>query len=315
MQRTDQKTKDAFDEPTPIFDRFNSGKTGTPVGGGLLIIITTLVVFSIFLSFFSLFGKKIIGNYPSIISEIKIICFTFISFGLLGVYDDLSKIFFWKKNNFFGLRIRHKLILEVILALIVAYWLYNDLKIDIIYVPFLGVYHLWLFYILFAAFVIVAFANAVNVTDGLDGLASGVLLVSVSSFWVVARSIVDVPTSLFVSSWIGGLFAFLYFNIYPARLIMGDTGALSFGATFAVIGLILGKAFALPIVGGVFVIEIASSLVQLLSKKFLKKKIVPVSPFHLWLQYRGWGEPKVVMRIWLMSIIFAILGLMFAFMK
>jgi phospho-N-acetylmuramoyl-pentapeptide-transferase len=210
---------------------------------------------------------------------------------------------------------RHKLIIELILAFIISWWLYSDLKISIIHVPFFGVYDIGIFYILFATFVIVAFANAVNITDGLDGLATGVLMFTLASFWVVARSIIDVPTSLFIAVWLGGLIAFLYFNTWPARIIMGDTGALAFGATYAVVGLILGKVFSLPIVGGVFVIEILSSFLQLTSKRYRHKKLFPVAPVHLWLQLKGWEEPKIVMRLWIISIICALIGLMIAFMK
>ncbi|MEO6508962.1 MAG: phospho-N-acetylmuramoyl-pentapeptide-transferase, partial [Patescibacteria group bacterium] len=124
-----------------------------------------------------------------------------------------------------------------------------------------------------------------------------------------------VPTSIFIAVWIGGLVAFLYFNIYPSRIFLGDAGALSFGATFAVIGLILGKTFALPIIGGVFVLEVGSSFIQLMGKRFLKKKLMPVAPLHLFFQMRGWEEPKVVMRMWLFGILFAFFGLMIAFMK
>jgi len=315
FQRALQKTKDAFNKPTPIFDRFHQKKSGTPVGGGILIIFTTIFIYTVFLLSLVFFGKKIYSNYPSFVSEVKIILFTFISFSFLGLYDDLNKIFFWQKTNFFGLRLRHKLIFEIILALISSFWLFSELKISIVHIPFFGVYDLSYFYILFAAFVIVAFANAVNITDGLDGLASGVLMITLTSFWVIARSILDMPTSFFIGIWLGGLIAFLYFNIYPARIFLGDAGALSFGATFAVIGLLLGKAFVLPIIGGIFVIEIASSLIQLLGKKFLKRKVLPVAPFHLWLQLRGWEEPKIVMRLWLTSIILAVFGLMLAFMK
>lgn len=315
FQRKEQQTKDAFDKPTPIFDRFNKSKVGTPVGGGILIIINTIIIFFLFLILFFLFGNKIITNYPSLTSEIKIILFSFFGFGFLGLYDDLAKIFFFKKNQFFGLRLRHKLIIEVFLSLVIGFWLYNDLKISIVYVPFFGVFNISFFYIFFAAFIITAFANAVNITDGLDGLASGVLMFSLFGFWVIARAILDIPTSIFIGAWLGGLIAFLYFNIYPARLILGDTGALSFGATFAVIGLILGKIFVLPIVGAVFVIEIFTSLVQLLSKKYLRKKIFPVAPLHLWLQYQGWSEPKIVMRLWLISILLVIFGLMIALIK
>ncbi len=177
------------------------------------------------------------------------------------------------------------------------------------------VYDISFFYIFFAAFIILAFTNAVNITDGLDGLATGILMIALFGFWVVSRSILDVPTSLFIGSWLGGLIAFLYFNIYPARLFLGDTGTLSFGATFAVIGLILGKTFALPIMGGLFVAEVTTSLIQLLGKKYLKRRILPVAPLHLWLQNKGWEEPKIVMRFWLVSILFVIFGLMIAFMK
>lgn len=315
FQRAIQKTKDIFEKPTPIFDFFHQKKSGTPVGGGILLIFSTIFIYSLFLLSFAFFGKKIHSNYPAFISEIKIILFTFISFSFLGLFDDLNKIFFWRKTNFFGLRFRYKLFFEIVLALIPSFWLYSELKIKIIHIPFFGVYDISFFYIFFAAFIIVSFANAVNITDGLDGLASGVLMITLTSFWVVSHSILDMPTSFFIAIWLGGLIAFLYFNIYPARIFLGDAGALSFGATFAVIGLLLGKVFALPIIGGVFVIEILSSLVQILGKKFFKRKILPVAPFHLWLQLKGWEEPKIVMRLWLTSIVLAVFGLMIAFMK
>lgn len=316
LQRASQKTIDAFNKPTPIFDKFHGHKSGTPVGGGILIVLTTTLVYVSFLLMFTLLKKTILSNYPAIMAEIKIILFTFISFAVLGLYDDLSKMFFLKKNGgFFGLRIRHKLILEIILASIISFWLFNDLKIQFIHIPFFGVFNLSYFYMLFSTFVIVAFANAVNITDGLDGLAGGILVIALAAFWAVSRSILDAPTSLFIAAWLGGLIAFLYFNIYPARLILGDTGALSFGATFAVIGLILGKAFSLPIIGGVFIAEITTSLIQLVGKRFLHRKLLPVAPLHLWLQLRKWEEPKIVMRLWLISMILAIFGLMIAFMR
>jgi len=315
FQRQEQQTRDAFNKPTPIFDRFHAHKKGTPIGGGILVVLTTVFLFVFFMVLFIAFNQSIQTNYPSIVSEIKIILFSFLSFAFLGVYDDLNKIFFWQKKNFFGLRLRHKLIIEVILSLIISWWLVNELKIDIVHIPFLGVSKIGYFYIPFAAFVITSFANAINITDGLDGLAGGVLMIALAVFWAVASSILDVPTSIFIAVWLGGLIAFLYFNIYPARIMLGDTGALAFGATFAVIGLILGKPFALILIGGIFVLEIFSSLIQLLGKKFFKRKLLPVSPFHLWLQLKGWEEPKVVMRLWLAAIIFAIVGLMIAFMK
>lgn len=315
MQRGAQKTKDVFNRLTPIFDLFHRNKAGTPVGGGVLLIPSTVAIFVFFLLLFVFFNKKILSNFAAIDAEIKILLFTFISFGILGLYDDLKKIFFWKRDYFFGLKLRHKLVIEILLSGIIAVWMFFELKIDFINIPFFGVYHISYFYILFVIFIITAFANAVNVTDGLDGMAGGVLMISLFAFWVISRSIVDVPLSLFLGIWLGGLIAFLYFNIHPARIFLGDTGSLSFGATFAVVGLLLGKAFVLPIIGAVFVVEIGSSLVQLLSKRFMKKKLLRVAPFHLWLQLRGWPEAKIVMRSWVTAIIFAVLGLMVAFMK
>lgn len=315
MQRAEQRTKDAFNKLTPIFDKFNKHKAGTPVGGGLLVIASTVLLYLIFLSMFSIFKIPLQSNFPSLFAESKILLFTILSFGLLGVYDDLAKIFFWKKFNFFGVTLKFKLVIEIILALVIAYWLYADLKIHFVHVPFFGVFDIGYFYIAFAAFTIVAFSNAVNITDGLDGLATGILMISLASFWIIAASIIDVPTSLFIGIWLGGLMAFLYFNIPPARIFLGDAGSLSFGALFAVIGLILGKSFSLPIIGGIFLIEIVSSFLQLLSKKFRGKKMFEVAPFHLYLQNKGWEESKIVMRFWLISILFSVFGLMLAFLK
>ena len=315
FQRQKQKTKDFLNRPTPIFDKFNNKKNGIPVGGGILVLLTTIFVFCFFIFMYSIFNKNIFSNYPSVLMEIAIIVFTFLSFGILGFLDDFKKIFSWKKSQFFGLRLKHKFIIQFVLSLIISYLLFFNLKISIIYIPFFGVFDISYLYILFSTFVIMAFANAVNITDGLDGLASGILLFALMGFWVISRAILDVPTSLFIAAWLCGLMAFLYFNIYPARIFLGDTGSLSFGATFAVIGLILGKAFALPIIGGVFIIEIGSSFIQIIGKKYFKRKIFPVAPFHLYLQSKGWPEPKIVMRLWLVSIIFVIFGLMIAFMK
>jgi phospho-N-acetylmuramoyl-pentapeptide-transferase len=315
LQRAEQKTKDAFDKPTPIFDSLHKHKSGTPVGGGILIVVLSSILFIFFLFLSVLFNADFHTNYPSVIAEVEVLLFTFISFSFLGIYDDLSKIFLWNKSNFFGLRLRHKLIIEIVLAMLIGSLLFFGLHISFVYIPFFGTFNLSYFYIIFAAFVIVAFSNAVNITDGLDGLSSGVLMIALAAFWVVARDIADVPISLFIAIWLGGLVAFLYFNIFPSRIFLGDAGALSFGATFAVIGLLLGKSFALPIIGGVFTLEVFSSFLQLLSKRFFHRKLFPVAPFHLFLQMRGWEEPKVVMRIWIIGILFAFFGLMIAFMN
>lgn len=315
MQRAVQATTDPLGSTTPIFDKLNAHKAGTPVGGGILVIILTSLLFVVYMGWFLLSKRFLSINYPSLITEIVVLFFTFISFGFLGLYDDLSKIFLWKRTSFFGMRWRQKLLIELVLAALISISLLLNLKIDLIHVPFVGTFELSYWYVLFAMFVIVAFSNAVNITDGIDGLSGGVLLIALIGFWVISRSIIDVPTSIFICVWLGGIMAFLYFNIYPARIMLGDTGALSFGATFAVIGLILGKSFALPVIGGIFVLEAASSGIQLLSRRLLRKKVFLVSPFHLYLQHRGWSEPKVVFRMWIIAIIFVMLGLAVAFIR
>lgn len=314
LQRQKQHTRDALNRPAPIFDTLNRNKAGTPLGGGLLIIVNTIVMFLASFPMLYYFWVPITSIYGDSGTEIKVLMFTFISFGILGLYDDIRKVFFIESNAIIGLSIKHKLLLETILAGVIGYWLYADLKIQILHVPLIGVFDIGIFYILFAVFVIIAFANAFNITDGLDGLATGVLMIALAAFWVISRSILDTTLSVFIAVWIGGLIAFLYFNVYPARIFLGDTGALSFGATFAVIGLLLGKTFSLPIIGGIFVAEIASSLLQIVSKKYRGKKMFTVAPIHLWLGKRGWHESTIVFRFWLASIMLAVVGLTLAFL-
>jgi len=311
FQRQNQKTRDAFNNRTPIFDKFHGEKVGTPVGGGILIIAFATLMLPVLLMLMKYFWVPITSVYP-MASEIKIIIFTFLSFGFLGLLDDVKKTFPGRKNSFFGLRLRHKLFLEIAIATVISYWLVFDLHIAIFHLPYLGVIQLGWLFIPFSVFIIVAFANAFNITDGLDGLASGVLVIALLAFWSISSSILDTPISVFLALWIGSLLAFLYFNIYPARIFLGDTGALSFGATFAVVGILLGKIPVLVIIGGIYILEVASSFAQLMSKHFLKRKLFAAAPFHLWLQYKGWNETKIVMRFWIISMVLALVGLWLA---
>lgn len=314
FQRLNQVTRDMFNKRTPLFDKFHRHKAGTPVGGGFLIIILTTMLLPIFLLLMHYFWVPITSVYP-LASEVKVLLFTFISFGLLGLLDDTKKTFAWVKNGFFGLRLRHKLILEIFLASVIGFWLVYELKIGIVHVPILGVFQLGWWFIPFAVFVIIAFANAFNITDGLDGLSSGVLLIALFAFWFLSASILDTVLSLFLALWIGGVLAFLYFNVLPSRIFLGDTGALSFGATLAVVGLILGKTPALLVIGGIFILEVASSLLQLVTKSITGKKLFAAAPLHLWLQVKGWPESKIVMRFWILAIVLALFGLWLALLS
>lgn len=310
FQRQPQTTRDIFEKRTPIFDRLHAWKVGTPVGGGFLVVtvVSILTVFLILLRKF--FGFQINYLY-SFEKEIFILLFTSISFGVLGLYDDLIKTFGFTRSKFWGLRFRHKFLLQWILAFLIAGFLYYSLDIHIVNVTFVDVFDVGIFFLPFAAFMIVSFTNAVNIADGLDGLAAGLLVICLFAFLAISQGILDSTLSVFIGVWIGALIAFLYFNVYPARIWMGDVGALSFGATLAVIGLLLGKSIALSIIGGVFVVEVASSALQLLSKRFLKRKLLEVAPLHLYFQNKGWEEPKIVVRFWLAGILFAIIGLLF----
>src|SRR3989344_1036902 len=270
IRRQKQKTVDIFDKPTPYFDKFHSWKEGTPFGGGLLIVIVTIVLS---LWAYGLFNAQVNGW------EVFVLLFTFISFGLLGFYDDFKKLVNGKKLSFFGLRFRYKFLIQWILAFIIS------------------------------------FANAFNIADGLDGLSSGLLLICLGAFLAISENQLDQSLRVFIAVLMGSVASFLYFNIYKARIWLVDVGSLSLGAGLAVIGLLTGKVIVLAFIGGVFVIEVGSSLVQILGKRFLGRKILPVAPFHLYLQKIGWDEPKIVMRAWLLGFFFAIVGLYIAFIR
>ena len=303
FRRHKQETRDIFNKPTPTFDKLNNWKAGTPFGGGILIIAVVCV-----LTFWA-YGLLKTDINPWVLF---VIMFTFIGFGALGFYDDLRKLVSGHEV-FFGLRFRHKFIIQWILAFIIAAVLYFQLGYSYIFIRGFGLASLGFLFIPFAAFVIVAFTNAFNIADGLDGLASGLLLICLAAFLAITANQLDQPLGIFIAVLMGSVGAFLYFNIYKARIWLGDVGALSLGAVLAVIGLLTGKIIALAFIGGVFIIEIASSFIQIISKKFFHKKVFAVSPFHLLLRRIGWDEPKIVMRAWLLGFLFAILGLFIAF--
>jgi phospho-N-acetylmuramoyl-pentapeptide-transferase len=247
--------------------------------------------------------------------QVFVLLFSFVSFGILGMYDDLKKLVGDQEKVFFGLRFRHKFVIQWILALIIAAVFYYQLGYSFINIKGLGTITLGVFFIPFAAFIIVSFVNAFNISDGLDGLSSGLALICLAAFLAITSSTLDKSLGIFIALLFGSIAAFLYFNIYKARIILGDVGSLSLGAALAVIGLLTGKVLALGLIGGVFVLEAGSSLAQILSKKYLGRRILPAAPLHLYLQKRGWEEPKIVMRAWLIGVFFALLGLYIAFIS
>lgn len=265
-------------------------KLSTPVGGGILLIFCISFLFSIIFPVISQFGVYIRTIF-SVKDELNLIFFTFISFGLVGLYDDLVKIFNLKKYNIS----KYKNIIIIGLCVFVSILLYQNLGISILNLPFVGVVSLGPAYIILAALVIMVFVKGFNATDNLDGISCGGLLINLIAFWVIASNSLDTPISVFLALWIGGLLAFLYFNVYPARVWLGNCGSYSFGATLGVIGLILGKPVAILLIGLFFSISAILSLFK-------------ISPYQ-YLLSKGWAEPKIVMRAWLFVLMTSVIGL------
>ena len=299
-----------------LFDKLHDKKAGTPTGGGILLIVVVSVLFSIIFPLVSYLGVYIKSSY-NLQNELFVIFATFISFALLGLIDDLVKIFGKPKpgtfGNWIGMSRPVKFALQCVLGLFVGGLLYYKLGIHFLYLPLVNeVLDLGIFYIPFAAFVIVFFTNAFNFTDGLDGLASGLLMIYLFAYLIIASGNLDTPLSIFITLWLGAIIAFLYFNTWPARIFLGDAGALSFGSTIAVIGLLVGNIGALIVIGGLFIIEAASSAIQIAGWKLFKKKVFPLAPIHHTFLAIGWEEPKIVMRAWIAGIVLAIFGLWLA---
>lgn len=294
------------DVETPIHNKLLAGKDlETPVGGGILLIIIVTI-------FVSLYARYYGTGRPE---YLFILLFTFLSFGAIGLLDDVRKILTAFSGKFAGIRGRYILIIQILFGLLTSLGLFYVAGINNIYIPILGNFILGFWYIPFATFVIVAFSNAYNISDGLDGLSTGLLLICLFAFLVLASATLNLTLASFIGFWLGSILAFLYFNVFPARIYLGDAGSLSFGATLAVVGLLTGKILALAVIGGVFVFIVLSSALQITAKKFLGRKLLAVTPFHMYLRYIGWEEPKVVMRLWLTGVIFAVFGLWLAFLS
>jgi len=311
FQRQRETQRDIFGHFTSIVNRLHSWKVGTPNAGGVLVIITAVILSAVFYKHvpgYDIRTKAFGFNWSAVILYL-----TLFLFGLLGLYDDVRKFYGFRQVGVWGLRIRYKVLLQLIPALIIGYLLYAKLHLISVHVPVFDFdVALGSLYIVWAAIVIFATTNAVNITDGLDGLATGLSLFALSAFWVLAANTNIHDVALFIAVIVGSLLAFLYFNIYPARVWLGDTGALALGAVLAVVALIINASLVLPFVGLVFVVEAASSLLQIFSKAVFKKRLLIAAPLHHHFEARGWDETKVTMRFWLAGAIAAFVGLFIA---
>ncbi len=292
---------------TPIFTKMHAHKTGTPTMGGILIWVTVLLFSVLFFYLAKFLPWDIFQNLNFLSREETLLPLgVLVATALVGLVDDWIDI----KGKGGGLEVKHRLLIYTIIALVGAWWFYFKLEWDLLHVPFLGNFEVGWAYILIFIFVIVATAFSVNETDGLDGLAGGTLLIAFGAYGIMSFSLGKYDLATFCGVITGALLAFLWFNINPARFFMGDTGSMSLGITLGIIAMLTNTAFILPIIGLIFVVESASVIIQLLSKKFRKgKKVFISSPIHHHLEAKGWPEPKIVMRFWVIAGVSAGIGL------
>jgi phospho-N-acetylmuramoyl-pentapeptide-transferase len=291
----------------PIFAKIHEAKRGTPTMGGVLVWVTVSVLMAFFYFGGRLFpamaGFSFFSRQQTLLPLGALVASALV--GLVDDYFNVRRI--GPKGG--GLRMRHRLLLYTAIAAVGALWFYYKLEWDLLRVPFVGSFNIGWWYIPVFILVIVATSFSVNETDGLDGLAGGVLASCFAAVGCVAFIQGKADLAAFCGAIVGALLAFLWFNINPARFFMGDTGAMSLGVTLGVVAMLTNTALLLPVIGFVFVLESASVIIQVASKKIRKKKVFLSAPIHHHFEAIGWSEPKVVMRLWIIATVTAVGGL------
>ncbi len=233
---------------------------------------------------------------------------TLLAFGGLGLLDDISNIFLGGDKRG-GLSVRAQLVTLIMLAVAGAVWFYYKLGYNLIHVPAVGDYSIGWLYIPLFILVVVSSAKSVSITDGLDGLAGGLLWIAFGAYGVIAYFQGSYGLAGFCATIVGVTLAYTWFNIHPARFFMGQTGSTALGAVLGVVAMLTNSVFVLPIIGAVFVVEAGSSIIQVLSKKIFKRKVFLSAPLHHHLEAIGWPETKVTMRLWVIGQITGAIGL------
>lgn len=291
-------------DPT-IFMQYHSSKLGTPTMGGLLIWggILFTVIFSRILSYTGAVEHSLLQR-----GQVYLPLFVLVSLGILGAVDDYLNIQGVGKKR--GLETLPKILSLLLIATAGAFWFYYKLGYSSVTVPGIGPVEVGLWYIPIFVFIIVGTANAVNFTDGLDGLAGGLLVIAFGAFGVLAYIEGLTLLAAFCGVCVGAIAAFLWHNVPPALFFMGDTGALALGGALGVIALMTDHVLELPFIGFVFVIEMLSVIIQLTSKKFRGgKKVFKAAPIHHHFQALEWGESKITMRLWIVGGFAALFGM------
>ncbi len=277
-------------------------KSGTPTMGGVLFILPVLLITLLF-NGASLLGFTMLGR------SIFLPMGTMIVFGLLGSVDDWKKLR-GKRSGERGLRAREKFLIQIFLGIVISIGLQFVLQAPEIYLPWMNrEFSLGIWYVPVATFLIVGFCNAVNFTDGLDGLAGMISATCFAAFGMIALLQGQLFLARFCFTLVGALFGFLWFNVHPALLIMGDVGALALGATLAVVALMTGQWLLLPIIAIIPLSEMVSVVLQVSYFKLTKgKRLFKMTPLHHHFELLGWSETQVVQRFWLIGLLAAIIG-------
>ena len=280
-------------------------KMGTPTMGGI-VIIGTVALITILLNAAQILGLNLLGR--SVLLPLSVM----LAYGLLGAVDDWEGIRGPRRG--LGMRARTKFILQVILAVITAFILKNTLNVPDMLWPGLNMeINLGVWYIPLATFIIVAMSNAVNFTDGLDGLAGLICATAFATYGAVAIMQGNTFVARFCFTLVGALFGFLWFNVHPAMMIMGDTGSLSLGAVLGVIALMTGQWILLPVIAIIPVSEAVSVVLQIVYFRLTKgKRLFKMAPLHHHFELLGWSETQIVQRFWLIGLLGAILGMALA---
>jgi len=293
--------------------KLHAWKAGTPTMGGLLVWFTVLVLAFASEWIFPLIAEATDTNFIARLDFLKrsqtwLPLFTLVTAGLLGLLDDYMSVRGIGKNKGGGMRFLARFWWLFGIAGTGAWWFYYKLGWDSIHIPALGDFSIGWWYIPLFLFVILFTAISSNETDGLDGLNGGVLLIAFSSFSLIAFVHNKVDLASFCAAVSGALMAFLWFNIYPARFFMGDTGAISLGTTLGVVALLTNSALVLFLIVFIYVFESGSAAAQLFAKRFLGRKLFLAAPLHHHFEALGWPEPKVVMRAWIFTAMTALAG-------
>ena len=293
-------------DATPVFAQLHKKKEGTPTAGGIIIWGTALIlgVVFFFLPFFNFIDRA--QTYLPLAS--------FFIAAIVGLVDDILGIL-RRGPNGGGIGIRQKLFVYFTISLVGALWFYYRLGWDILNIPFWQNSNMGWWYVPFFMFIIIASAFSVNETDGLDGLAGGVMLFAFAALTVIAFTLGRYHLAAFNAVVVGALLAFLWFNIYPARFFMGDTGSMALGITLGVTAMLTNTALLLPFFAIIPVIESLSVIIQLTSKKLRGKKIFHSTPIHHHFEAIGWPESQITMRFWIISAVFSIMGLVVFFLN